>query len=192
MIDFSAAGADDARTDVGKVLVTGGVRSGKSFHAEALLIAADHVTYVAPGPERDDELDPEWAQRVQVHQDRRPAHWSTLETGDLAFALEMSPGAVLIDCLGTWVTGLIDQFDGWDKTKDEWLPLFDEQVDAAISALMKHEGPVVVVTNEVGWGVVPETRSGRVFSELLGTVNQRFAAECDEVLLVVAGRVIRL
>ena len=66
-----------------KVLITGGVRSGKSFHAESLVVAAPDVTYVAPGPAADPEFDPDWAARVQAHRDRRPAHWKTAETADL-------------------------------------------------------------------------------------------------------------
>lgn len=192
MTSFGAANPDSAHVESRKVLVTGGVRSGKSFQAETLVIAEEHVTYVAPGPEPNAALDPEWADRVQVHQDRRPDHWSTIETSDLSFAFEFAQDAILIDCLGTWVTALIDELDGWDKTRDEWLPEFMRRVDRAVEALAKHEGTVVVVTNEVGWGVVPEHRSGRVFSELLGTVNQRFALECDDVLLVVSGRVLHL
>ena len=67
-----------------KVLITGGVRSGKSFHAESLLLAEPKVTYVAPGPPADPVSDPEWAARVARHQSRRPAYWTTVETTDLA------------------------------------------------------------------------------------------------------------
>ncbi|WP_375000728.1 bifunctional adenosylcobinamide kinase/adenosylcobinamide-phosphate guanylyltransferase [Aeromicrobium sp. CTD01-1L150] len=185
-----------------KVLVTGGVRSGKSFHAESLLLAEDVVTYVAPGPAADPDMDPEWATRVERHRERRPTHWRTLETADLAGAiegeavedgaLEERTGAVLIDCLGTWLTSQIDELDGWDQVREDWENVLLERVDDAVRALAHTERTVVLVTNEVGLGVVPEHRSGRVFRDLLGVVNQRFAAECDEVLLVVAGRVLSL
>ena len=78
-----------------KVLVTGGVRSGKSFHAESLLVAEPHVTYVAPGPQADVDADPEWAARVAVHRARRPDHWDTIESHDLAAAVRGAEGAVL-------------------------------------------------------------------------------------------------
>lgn len=175
-----------------KVLVTGGVRSGKSFHAESLLIAAPHVTYVAPGPLPDVAVDPEWAARVESHRARRPEHWETLETQDLAAAVRGAEGAVLIDCLGTWLTAVIGELDGWDQLREEWEPILLDRVDDTARAIAEHEGTVVVVTNEAGMGVVPEHRSGRLFRDLLGVVNQGIAEECDDVFLVIAGRVLRL
>ena len=175
-----------------KVLVTGGVRSGKSFHAESLLVAEPHVTYVAPGPQADVDADPEWAARVAVHRARRPDHWGTIETHDLAGALRASDGAVLIDCLGTWLTSVIDELDGWDQLRDDWEPVLLDRLTETVEAIAEHGGTVVAVTNEVGMSVVPEHRSGRVFRDLLGVANQRIAQECDDVLLVVAGRVLRL
>ncbi|MRJ75962.1 bifunctional adenosylcobinamide kinase/adenosylcobinamide-phosphate guanylyltransferase [Aeromicrobium sp. SMF47] len=175
-----------------KVLVTGGVRSGKSFHAESLLIASTHVTYVAPGPPPDEAVDPDWAARVESHRARRPEHWATVETQDLAAAVRDAEGDVLIDCLGTWLTALLDELDGWDQLRDEWEPVLLDRVDETARAIAEHEGTVVVVTNEVGMGVVPEQRSGRLFRDLLGVVNQGIAEECDDVLLVISGRVLRL
>jgi adenosylcobinamide kinase/adenosylcobinamide-phosphate guanylyltransferase len=175
-----------------KVLVTGGVRSGKSFHAESLLLAASHVTYVAPGPTIEEESDPDWAIRIAAHQERRPTHWSTRETRDLAAAIADGEDALIIDCLGTWLAAQIDELDGWNSVQDEWEVQLMERLDAAVDALARTKRMVVVVTNEVGMGVVPERRAGRVFRDLLGVVNQRFASECTEVHLVVAGRVLVL
>lgn len=166
-----------------KVLVTGGVRSGKSRHAESLVSGA--VTYVAPGPVRDDA---DWASRVAAHRSRRPSSWTTLETGDLAAALR-SPGPVLVDCLGTWLTRVVDDARLWEAPVAEVTSYVDAVVASAVGAL---GDDVVLVTNEVGLGVVPEHRSGRLFRDLLGSVNQAFGAACDEVHLVVAGRVLRL
>lgn len=175
-----------------KVLVTGGVRSGKSFQAESLLIAEPHVTYVAPGPSADEDPDPDWVARIAAHQSRRPTHWDTVETHDLAAAISQAGGAVLIDCLGTWLTALLDELDVWDAIQDDWEPQLFARVDTAVTAWRNSKATLVAVTNEVGMGVVPSHRSGRLFRDLLGTVNQRFAAECDEVLLVVAGRTLSL
>jgi adenosylcobinamide kinase/adenosylcobinamide-phosphate guanylyltransferase len=175
-----------------KVLVTGGVRSGKSFHAESLLLAAPHVTYVAPGPTLDEDSDPDWASRIAAHQERRPVHWATRETRDLAEAIADGDDALLIDCLGTWLAAQIDELDGWNAVQDEWEPVLMARLDAAVDALAHTERMVVVVTNEVGLGVVPERRAGRIFRDFLGVVNQRFASECTEVHLVVAGRVLVL
>lgn len=168
-----------------KVLVTGGVRSGKSRHAEALLEGEPEVTYVAPGPVLDDV---DWQVRIAAHRARRPATWRTLETADLAAALR-TDGPVLVDCLGTWLTRIVDDAGLWEAPSDAVVAFVEEHVTRAVGALGEH---VVLVTNEVGLGVVPEHRSGRLFRDLLGTVNQRFGAACDEVHLVVAGRVLKL
>ncbi len=175
-----------------KVLVTGGVRSGKSFHAESLLLAAPGVTYLAPGPTIDDDPDPDWAARVTAHQERRPGHWTTLESRDLASAIRDGEDALLVDCLGTWLAAQIDELDGWDTIREEWEQVLTSRLDDAVDALAHTKRTVVLVTNEVGMGIHPERRSGRIFRDLLGIVNQRFAAECDEVLLVVAGRTLSL
>jgi adenosylcobinamide kinase/adenosylcobinamide-phosphate guanylyltransferase len=168
-----------------RVLVTGGVRSGKSTHAEALLADRPRVRYVAPGPEYDDA---DWAARIAAHRERRPASWTTLETHDLAEALQTDE-SVLVDCLGTWLTAVVDEAGLWEAPASVVTDLVEEKVTAAISVLGED---VVLVTNEVGLGVVPEHRSGRLFRDLLGTVNQRFGAACDEVHLVMAGRVLKL
>ncbi|MGA8258225.1 MAG: bifunctional adenosylcobinamide kinase/adenosylcobinamide-phosphate guanylyltransferase [Nocardioides sp.] len=166
-------------------MVTGGVRSGKSRHAEQLLSEAGPVRYVAPGPIRDDA---DWAARVAAHRVRRPESWTTVETADLVAALGTDQ-PVLVDCLGTWLTRLIDEAERWDDAADELLAWVETQTAAVVEAL---GADVVLVTNEVGLGVVPEHRSGRLFRDLLGTVNQHLAAACDEVHLVIAGRTIKL
>lgn len=171
-----------------KVLVTGGVRSGKSRHAESLLTGP--VSYVAPGPTTDEDSDPDWAARIAAHQSRRPLTWTTVETRDLVAGLRLD-GPVLVDCLGTWLTAVLDSEALWDAGSDEVTAFVDALLDEVVSVLAARDD-VVLVTNEVGLGVVPAHRSGRLFRDLLGLVNQRIATACDEVHLVVAGRVIRL
>ncbi|MDQ3155724.1 MAG: bifunctional adenosylcobinamide kinase/adenosylcobinamide-phosphate guanylyltransferase [Actinomycetota bacterium] len=175
-----------------KVLVTGGVRSGKSFHAESVLLGESQVTYIAPGPSAEEDPDPDWVARIEAHQARRPSHWKTVESHDLATAIAEAEGAVLIDCLGTWLTALLNELDVWDSVQEDWERQVIERVDEAVDAWRESGATLVAVTNEVGMGVVPPHRSGRLFRDLLGTVNQKFAAECDEVLLVVAGRTLSL
>ncbi|GAA1960084.1 bifunctional adenosylcobinamide kinase/adenosylcobinamide-phosphate guanylyltransferase [Nocardioides panacihumi] len=174
-----------------KVLVTGGVRSGKSRHAEELLGTADDVAYVAPGPSPEHD-DADWAARVAAHRAARPANWVTHETPDLAGVLATTAGPVLVDCLGTWLTAVVDERDLWEASSDRVAGVVDALLDDVVAALAATASDVVLVTNEVGLGVVPAYRSGRLFRDLLGSVNQRVASACDEVHLVIAGRVLRL
>lgn len=173
-----------------RILVSGGVRSGKSKHAEALLSGAATVTYVAPG-RRSDGSDLEWDTRVASHRDRRPPHWNTVESTELARILGESTSPVLIDCLGTWLTAVIDGTGMWEATTTEALEVIEAHLVPLCTALAGRPD-VVLVTNEVGLGVIPSHRSGVLFRDLLGTVNQRIAAVCDEVHLVISGRVLTL
>lgn len=173
-----------------RVLVTGGVRSGKSAYAEQLLAGRPDVTYVATGRVPDPERDPEWAARIATHRDRRPIGWSTVETTDPARVLRGAEGPVLLDCLGTWLTACLDELAAWQQPRATWFPRWEERAADLLDAWRGAE--VVGVTNEVGWGVVPERASGRLFADLLGRLNQQVAAVSDEVVLMVMGRPIRL
>ncbi|MBJ7453938.1 MAG: bifunctional adenosylcobinamide kinase/adenosylcobinamide-phosphate guanylyltransferase [Blastococcus sp.] len=173
-----------------RTLVLGGSRSGKSAHAESLLEGRDDVTYLATTDPRPGDAD--WAARIDAHRDRRPASWGTVETQDLAGVLAEARDPLLVDCLGTWLTAIIDAEDAWEHDSDAVHDLVLARTDEVVAALVRCEQDVVLVTNEVGLGIVPEHRSGRLFRDLLGVVNQRVAAACDEVHLVVAGRVLRL
>lgn len=175
-----------------KTLVTGGARSGKSRHAEQLLGDRPAV-YLAPGPLADPQRDPEWAARVEQHRLDRPAAWRTSETTDLVAVLaDSGDSPILVDCLGVWITALIDGLDGWDRPESEWEPALREEISRTTDAVAAYPGDLVLVTNEVGMGLVPVHRSGRLFRDLLGRANQEIAAVCDRVRLVVCGRAIEL
>lgn len=182
----------DRTSIAGKILVTGGVRSGKSRYAQSLLADLSQVTYVAPGSVPDPAIDPEWAARIAAHRAARPPGWTTVETHDLAGVLTTIAPPILIDCLGTWLTAVVDDLGTWHVPLVEWQGDFDSQLSHVLDAWRAAAGPVVAVTNEVGWGLVAEHRSGRVFIDLLGRTNQAVAAASDEVVLVVAGRALRL
>jgi adenosylcobinamide kinase/adenosylcobinamide-phosphate guanylyltransferase len=173
-------------------LVTGGVRSGKSRYAELVLAGEAHVTYIAPGPVPDPAADPDWAGRIQEHRSRRPDHWQTVETADVAGAIRQARDAVLVDCLGTWLTATVDELGTWDTPLEQWQDQFQPRLLDLVQAWTDAIGPLVAVTNEVGWGLVSPYRSGRVFADLLGRTNQAIAAASDEVVLVVAGRALKL
>ena len=179
-----------------RTLVTGGVRSGKSVVAEklvtesaALLSATTPVTYVATGPAAD---DPDWADRIAAHRSRRPDSWQTVETGDLAPAITALTGPALVDCLGTWLTTVLDELEVWEAPRESWEKALHARTEAVVAAWASCPHHVVAVTNEVGWGVVPEHRSGRIFADELGRLNQAVARASDRVLLVVAGHVLPL
>ena len=165
-----------------RVLVLGGARSGKSRYAESLM--GEGVRYVACGPAAD--TDPEWAGRVRLHRERRPASWTTLETLDLAPILGMSDGSTLVDCLSTWLSGVLDEVGVWTGAPGADVALAT-RVDALLGAWSGAAHRVVAVSNEVGSGVVPATVSGRRFRDELGTLNARVAAASDAVWLVTAG-----
>jgi adenosylcobinamide kinase / adenosylcobinamide-phosphate guanylyltransferase len=165
-----------------RTLVLGGARSGKSAHAEQLLAAEPRVTYVATAPHRPD--DDEWAARVQAHAARRPAGWRTLETGDVATALRLADGAVLVDDLGLWLTRLLDAREAWEGVLPDAV---EQSVQALVDAWRDSHGRAVLVAPVVGSGVVPATASGRRFRDLLGVVTSRLAAASDDVVEVVAG-----
>ncbi|WP_026926080.1 bifunctional adenosylcobinamide kinase/adenosylcobinamide-phosphate guanylyltransferase [Granulicoccus phenolivorans] len=173
-----------------KTLVIGGVRSGKSAHAEKLLADADRVDYVAPGPMPDEGKDAEWAARIAAHRLRRPAHWRTIETTDVAAALWATANPVLVDSLGTWLSAHLDQLNAWTTTG--WDGELRQRIFETAEAWAACEEDLVMVTNEVGWTLVSEHASGRLYTDWLGRINQLFAARCDEVHLVVAGRVLQL
>ena len=157
-------------------LVLGGARSGKSAVAEGLAArTAERVTYIATTEVGD---DPELASRIADHRDRRPAGWETLEVRvDLAAVLTKLPGTVLVDSLGPWVTAFLPG---------------PPDSDGLCRALRGRAGHTVVVSEEVGLSVHPSSALGRRFRDQLGLVNQAVAAVSDDVLLVVAGRVLPL
>jgi adenosylcobinamide kinase/adenosylcobinamide-phosphate guanylyltransferase len=183
-----------------RTLVVGGARSGKSTEAELRLCGEPRVTYLAAGPWRsptgpDAVADPEWAVRVTRHQARRPAWWHTIESLDVAGNLRQHSGALLIDGVGTWLAGVMDEAGLWPdgagaaEAAEAAEAVLQSRIDDLVQAWRHTAALVVAVTDEVGSGVVPAYPAGRVFRDQLGWLNQRLAAESEVVLHVVAGRV---
>ncbi|MDJ0383292.1 bifunctional adenosylcobinamide kinase/adenosylcobinamide-phosphate guanylyltransferase [Streptomyces sp. G-G2] len=171
-----------------RTLVLGGARSGKSVEAERRLAALPEVLYVATGGVR--EGDPDWAARVGLHRERRPRTWRTAETCELVALLGAEGGpALLIDCLALWLTDAMDRAGAWDDATWEARGRKElrERTAELVAAVRSTGRRVVLVSNEVGAGVVPATVSGRRFRDELGRLNAAVAAECEHVLLVVAG-----
>jgi adenosyl cobinamide kinase/adenosyl cobinamide phosphate guanylyltransferase len=141
----------------------------------------------------DPATDPEWAERVARHRDRRPPGWRTVEDSspdDLPVLLGAHTvgDPVLVDDLATWVTGLLDDA-GWARDA----PSVERARSALVAAVEAFDAaPLVLVSAEVGLGVVPSTSAGRRFRDEVGALNQALAAVCDEVWLLVAGLPLRL
>ncbi|HEY1611149.1 MAG TPA: bifunctional adenosylcobinamide kinase/adenosylcobinamide-phosphate guanylyltransferase [Paraburkholderia sp.] len=162
--------------------LVGGARSGKSAHAERLAAASGlPVTYIATARIGDAEF----AERVAHHRARRPAHWQLVEAPfDLAGALDAAAPrrCVLIDCLTLWLANLLCPPDG-SPPPDDWRV----HVDAFAAACERAQGTVIVVSNEIGLGVVPLGAATRQYVDELGRLNQRIAALADRATLIVAG-----
>lgn len=174
----------------GTALVLGGARSGKSSWAEAQLAGAADVEYVATSEVNDG--DAEWAERVALHVARRPSSWRTTETKDLAAVLDAEdPAAVLIDCAAVWLDRVLLDAGAWDDAPG-WREAVEAHVTRLTEALARTGRDVIVVSNEVGSGIVPATPSGRLYRDELGRLNARLAAVCAEVWLCTAGIARRL
>lgn len=174
-----------------RTLVLGGARSGKSAEAERRLAAYPDVVYVATGGQRP--ADPEWQHRIAAHRERRPGGWSTRETCDLVPLLQEADGPpLLIDCLALWLTDVMDRAHAWEAADAGELPEVAGRTAELAQALRTTGRTVVLVSNEVGAGIVPATPAGRRFRDELGRLNAAIAAECEQVLLAVAGTVTTL
>ncbi|HMB09552.1 bifunctional adenosylcobinamide kinase/adenosylcobinamide-phosphate guanylyltransferase [Saliniramus sp.] len=163
------------------ILITGGARSGKSRHAEERVLAMrGRPVYIATAEALDDEM----RRRIATHQARRDARWGDHPAPlDLVGALDATDGAGprLVDCLTLWLTNLL--FAERDLSAEG---------EALCAALVRQKSPVVLVTNEVGFGIVPENRLARQFRDAAGRLAQDVGAVADEVVLVVAGQPLRI
>jgi adenosylcobinamide kinase/adenosylcobinamide-phosphate guanylyltransferase len=175
----------------GRTLVLGGSASGKSDLAEHLLAARPDVLYAATGPAVDLRAgsDPDWGRRVSRHRERRPTWWQTEETDQVAALLIKAEQPVLLDSVGTWLTGVLDRAGAW-QDRDGWHAELAAESDALLRAWRSRRAPLVAVSDEVGQGVVPSTPAGRLFRHELGRLNQQLAQESERVLVVVGGRLI--
>lgn len=170
-------------------LVLGGARSGKSSYAESCILSQIEnkpPIYIATATSLDDEME----QRIQHHQEQRSSHhWQLIESPlKLCETLQAidSHQYVLVDCLTLWLTNhlmLIEEQNTSQSTHD----YLTEQVDLLISSLNNHSAYIVLVSNEIGLGVVPMGEQTRLFVDHVGWLNQKLAKAADKVTLVTAG-----
>ncbi|MCQ6557811.1 bifunctional adenosylcobinamide kinase/adenosylcobinamide-phosphate guanylyltransferase [Paenibacillus mendelii] len=183
------------------VFITGGARSGKSDFAERYAMQLSECgIYIATSQIRDEEM----AQRVEQHRQTRQAAgfpWRTIEEPyDLARSLgeldaagyeELKRPAVVVDCLTLWLTNWMLRVEPWEEDGVLQVPQDDRSVedviDEFITAVISYRGPLLLVTNEVGSGIVPAYALGRRFRDAAGRMNRKLAAVCGEAYLVVAG-----
>ncbi|MDD3352454.1 bifunctional adenosylcobinamide kinase/adenosylcobinamide-phosphate guanylyltransferase [Zoogloea sp.] len=170
-------------------LIVGGARSGKSRHAENLAAASELPVHVIVTAEA---LDEEMAARIRRHQADRPAGWQVTESPrGLAATLRATAAegrCVVVDCLTLWLANLLEGAEGLAPGLGaEELSLFRVERDAFLAVLPELPGKVILVANEVGLGLVPESPLGRLFRDEAGRLNQAVAARAGQVVFVAAG-----
>ena len=173
-------------------LILGGARSGKSSYAQKLAVQGGRsVLYVATAESGDDEM----AARIAAHRAERPTEWQTLETprwiGEAIRAVARDSDVVLVDCLTLLASNVIAPLPE-PVTVEAAEQALGLEIDSLLSAYAGNLAEWIIVSNEVGLGLVPPYPLGRVYRDALGRANQRLAAIADEVLLMIAGLPLRL
>lgn len=176
-------------------LVTGGVRSGKSTFAESLFEDKDNVLYIATSLITDDEMK----ERVTIHKASRNQNWETLESyNDLYKAIrETECKYIMLECVTTLVSNMIfDKYTNFDNISTEQKKELENeigmQIKKIITTAMEFDKELIMISNEVGSGLVSEYRLGRIFTDIAGRINQLIGKLCDEAYLVVAGLPLKL
>ncbi len=189
------------------ILVTGGVRSGKSRFAQELAIQyGNQVRYIATAEAKDNEME----KRILLHKKNRPNTWLTIEEPlelaklfknrysnnhrDTLFDRNSDEVLTLIDCITIWTSNLLlQESEGNDVWKTEnGLKKVEGIVDDFLISLQNYPYSIIIVTNEVGWGGIAMNSLGRVYQDFLGWTNQKIAAIADEVYLVASGIPIKI
>jgi len=175
------------KTESKITLLLGGARSGKSSYAQTLAEeSGKSVTYLATAQALDDEM----SARIQKHQSERPAHWQTLEIPlELASHVgEIKSDLVILDCMTLLATNLLMQFVKDDLVDEApFAEAIHKEVADLLAAIRASNQDWIIISNEIGLGLVPPYQMGRVYRDLLGWANQHLAREADKVIFIVAG-----
>ena len=170
------------------ILILGGARSGKSACAENLARQGERTLFVATAEALDDDM----RHRISIHRERRPATWNTLEEPlDPVAAIPAALSGhdmLLLDCLTVWVSNLLLELEDSADTENKILA----RADALLDLYERTDASWILVSNEVGLGVVPASALGRGYRDVLGRVNQLVASRADKVYLMVAGLALEL
>jgi adenosylcobinamide kinase / adenosylcobinamide-phosphate guanylyltransferase len=181
------------------VFVTGPVRSGKSAFAVRLARESGRaVTYVATAPA--DPEDAEWRARLARHTRDRPANWHTVETAPMTHAAQLAlfheapePACLLVDALGTWLAARIgESIELLEVDYSVCEAHLDGQASELVGAMLTSPARIIVVSEQIGWDVVPVAASARLFRDVLGRMAQRLARRAEHAYLVVAGYAVDL
>lgn len=172
------------------IFITGGARSGKSTFAEKKALEfGSPLTYLATAQAGDKEM----SERIRLHQARRGEEWKTVEEPlHLSQALACRDGltkAILVDCLTLWLSNLLFLYEDQGEELEETIMV---DIHRLITTMRGLSTPVIIVSNEVGMGIVPENRLARLFRDIAGKANQMVAAAADEVHVVISGIPLRL
>lgn len=171
------------------IFLLGGARSGKSHYAEQWAVeSGKQVLFVATAQAFDDEM----RERIAHHQSTRPEHWQTLEepldaASAIAAALAKEPyDTVLLDCITLLASNLLLKLPE-NCSQEEANKRILNEIDALLAVVTQSSATWLIISNEVGMGIVPPSRLGRLYRDALGRANQRIAQAADEVLLLIAG-----
>lgn len=171
-------------------LILGGARSGKSTYAEKLATEmGQHVLYIATAEAKDTEM----TERIAAHRSARPATWQTLEAprnvGDALATIDHQPDVLLLDCLTLLVSNIVLALESETRAGAEAdiEKIVQIEIESILATRSRLKIPLIVVSNEVGLGLVPEYHLGRLYRDVLGRANQCLAAQADQVLFMVAG-----
>jgi adenosylcobinamide kinase/adenosylcobinamide-phosphate guanylyltransferase len=177
------------------ILVTGGTRSGKSSFGEELLKHKDKVLYIATSIITDEEMQ----ERVNIHKSRRNKNWVTFEGyKDLKETIRVTDcNFIMLECVTTMITNLLfDKYTDFDNISKSEISILEEsirqQFKELIDACREFDKEIVIITNEVGFGLISEYKLGRIFTDISGRVNQLLGRLSDEAYLVVSGLPLKL
>jgi len=181
---------------MGKItFITGGARSGKSSFAEKIAAAYPDVAYIATSIATDSEME----ERIRLHRQRRPYNWRTYEAykGIRKIIKDIDKGAILLDCVTVMVTNIMMECDiDWDHCTTEQSgyveALVKDEIVDMLDAARGSSADFIIVSNEVGMGLVPAYPLGRIFRDIAGRINQFIASYADEAYFMVSGIPIEL